>query len=92
MCRYKLWEWLASFLPSMHSCFPPPDGTRLLLNINVSSLQSDTHHHSQTSSVPHPKSCWGNILQEEKKHARIMFDSKIEIRLKFEIISSQMLL
>lgn len=50
----------------MQNHFHPPDGTPLLLNENAGTLQSDTHHPSQTSSVPHPNSRWGNTVQEKK--------------------------
>lgn len=55
------------FTPCVHNCFHPPGGTPLSLNECAGTLQSDTHHPSKTSTVPHPKSCQGNTVQGEKR-------------------------
>lgn len=63
----NVWEWSYSpFTACVHNCFYPPDGTPLLLNENAGTLQSDEQHPSKTSSVPHPKFCWSNTVQEKK--------------------------
>lgn len=68
---------LGVVVPTFHccvcvwKCFHPPDGTPPLLNEDARALQSDEHHPSKTSCVPHPKFSLSDTVQQKTPDLKV---------------------